>query len=111
MFDAAEEASAHHVFTRLHPQRRSAANIDRLLVHAPCPKRQPAESALKHAHAQVRKTVEETGSDECGNEPHRAPRMSGEPPKEDVVIEIAIAGIVRWRPGKAVIGNREVVFL
>src|SRR5690242_20492461 len=43
VLDAAEEAAARHVFARLLLERSGAADIDRLLVHAPRPERQPAE--------------------------------------------------------------------
>ena len=111
VLDAAEEASAHHVFARLHLQRRGAADVDRLLVHPPGPERQPAEAAFQHAHAQRRVPVEHAAADERRGETHRAPRMRGEPAEEDVVVQIAVAGIIRRGPGEAVIGDRQVVFL
>src|SRR5215831_13441265 len=43
MLDAAEEPSALHVFARLLLERGGAADINRLLVHAPGPERQPAK--------------------------------------------------------------------
>src|ERR1700680_357748 len=41
VLDAAEEPAARHVFARLLLQRGGAADIDRLLVHASGPERQP----------------------------------------------------------------------
>ena len=111
MLDAAEEPPAHHVFGGLQLQRCRAAHVDRLLVHAPGPEWQPPEAAFQHAHAQSRITIEQTRTDERRGEPHRAPRMRGKAAKEDVVVEIAIAGIVRRGPGKAVVGDRQIVFL
>src|SRR5262249_7837957 len=39
--DAAEKAAARNVFARSMFERRGAADIDRLLIHAPRPERQP----------------------------------------------------------------------
>src|SRR6267154_1650727 len=49
VLDAAEEPAARHVFARLLLERSGAADIDRLLVHAPGPERQPAKAAFEHA--------------------------------------------------------------
>ena len=111
MLDAAEEPAAHHVFGWRHFQWRGGTDIDRLLVHAPGPEWQPAEAAFQHAHAQPRIAVEHAPTDERRGEPHRAPGMRGKPAQEDVVVQVAVAGIVRRGPGEAMVGDRQVVLL
>ena len=46
VLDAAEEPAAFHVFARLHLQWRGAADIDRLLVHAPGPRTATSRSRI-----------------------------------------------------------------
>src|ERR1700730_1567111 len=83
VLDAAEEPTARHVFAWLLLERRSAADIDRLLVHAPGPERQPTKAAFEHAHPQFRVFVEKPAADERADKPHGPPRMGGEPTEED----------------------------
>ena len=54
-----KEPAAGDVVAGLVPQWRHAADIDRLLVHAPRPERQPAEAAFEDGQTQARITVED----------------------------------------------------
>src|SRR5437868_11250954 len=93
VLDAAEEPAARHVFARLLLEWSGAADIDRLLVHAPGPERQPAKAAFEHAHPQFRIFVEQAAADERADEPHCAPGMRGEPAEEDILPEVLIARV------------------
>src|ERR1700758_2192860 len=91
VLDATEKPPARHVFAGLHLERRGAADIDRLLVHAPGPKRQPAEAAFEHAHPQSRIAVEDPAADERADKPHCAPGMRRQAAEEDVLPEVLVA--------------------
>src|SRR5437016_13710433 len=109
--DAAKEPSARHVFAGLVLERRGAADVDRLLVHALRPERQPAGAALEDAHAQAGIPIEDPGADEGRHESHTAPWVRGETAEEDVVPEILVAGEVRRIPREAVMDDRRVMLL
>ena len=111
MLDAAEEPAARHVFARLLLERSGAADIDRLLVHAPCPERQPAEAAFENAHAQFRIAVEQPTADERADKAHRAPGVRRQAPEENILPEVLVPGIIGRVPGEAVVGDRQVKFL
>ncbi len=109
VLDAAEEPPARHVFAGLVLQGRDAADIDRLLVEAPSPERQPAKAAFEHPHAQCGIAVEEAAADERGDKPHRAPRVRRGAADKDVLPQIEVARVIGRVPGKAVIGDRQIV--
>src|SRR5262245_65913481 len=96
--DAAEEPSAGHVLARGVLEGRHAADVDGLLVHPLGPEREPAEAALENAHAYARVAVEDAGPDERSHEAHASPRMGGQPPEENVVPQVLVAGEVRGIP-------------
>src|SRR6516165_7465804 len=71
VLDAADEPAARHVLAGLLLERRGAADIDRLLVHAPGPERQPAKAAFEDTHPQAWILVEEPATDKRPDKPHR----------------------------------------
>src|SRR5207247_1338535 len=104
-WSGATDASAHspnarrtftfrHVLARRVLERRHAADVDRLLVHALGPERKPTESAFQDAHSQAGIAIHDPGPDEGRHEAHPAPRMRGETAEKDVVPQILVAGEV-----------------
>src|SRR3984893_17839040 len=84
VLDAAEKPAARHVFARLLLEGRGTADIDRLLVHAPGPERQPAKPAFEHAHPQARILIKEPAGDKRPDKAQGTTGVTRKTGEEDV---------------------------